>query len=290
MNAVLTVMRKEVRDAFSNWWLLLYGGLFSVLALGLSYLGQRNLGSLGFENFSRTTASLLNLCLLLAPLVALSLGAGAIAGERERGTLTYLLSQPVSRRELLLGKFAGLLISIGLATIAGFGLAGIPIAVYGSAMDAGTYLVFLLLVLALVAVMTSLGLVASVVSSTRAQALGLAMLVWFVFVLLFDLLLIGVVSATSLSGAGLLLALLANPVEVVRVLAIIHLEPDLEILGPFGGFVLERLGVGGATAVLATALLAWVSVPVAAAMMLFDRDVPRAQTGARAARAGRSAS
>ena len=95
MNAIAVVMKKEVRDALGSWWLLVYAGLFTLLALGLSYIGQRNLGGLGFENFSRTTASLLNLCLLLAPLVALSLGAGAIAGERDRGTLTYLLAQPL---------------------------------------------------------------------------------------------------------------------------------------------------------------------------------------------------
>ncbi len=270
MNAVLAVMRKEVKDALSSWWLLLYGGLLTLLALGLSYLGERNLGSLGFDNFSRTTASLLNLCLLLAPLIALSLGAGAIAGERERGTLTYLLAQPLDRRELLLGKFAGLFASIALATTAGFGVAGIVIAWYGSAMDAGTYLLFLFLVLALIAVMTGLGLVASVVSATRVQALGLAMIVWFVTVLLFDLVLIGMVSATSLGGGGLFLALLANPVEIVRVLAIIHLEPDLEILGPFGAFLLERLGVARATTFLSAALVAWTVAPLVLASWLFE--------------------
>src|SRR3972149_2090028 len=94
MNAVIAIARKEVRDAVAGRWLILYAAVFAVLALGLPYLGQRNLGALGFENFSRTTASLLNLCLLLAPLVALSLGAGSIAAERDRGHLTYLLSQP----------------------------------------------------------------------------------------------------------------------------------------------------------------------------------------------------
>ena len=108
MSAVPIVAKKEIRDALSNRWLLAYCGLLALLALALSYLGQRNLGALGFENFSRTTASLLNLCLLLAPIMALTVGAGAIAGERERGTLTYLLSQPIERWELLLGKFVGL--------------------------------------------------------------------------------------------------------------------------------------------------------------------------------------
>jgi Cu-processing system permease protein len=270
MKTVTVVARKELRDALNSSWLFLYAGLFTFLALALSYLGQRNLGGLGFENFSRTTASLLNLCLLLAPLVALSLGAGAIAGERDRGSLTYLLSQPLDRWELLVGKFAGLTMSIGLATAAGFGLAGIVIAFYASSMAVGTYLLFLLLVLALVAVMTGLGLVASVVSATRVQALGIAVLIWFVAVFVFDLLLIGMVSSTSLGGGGLMLALLLNPVEIVRVLAIIQLEPDLQILGPFGSYLLEKVGTAGATAILTAALAAWIAAPLALAAWLFE--------------------
>lgn len=269
MNATATVMRKEVRDALSSTWLLTYAALFAVLALTLSYLGQKNLGGLGFESFSRTTASLLNLCLLLAPLIALSLGAGAIAGERDRGTLTYIMSQPLSRLELLLGKYAGLVLSIAIATIAGFGAAGVVIAMFASAMDVTAYLMLMALVLALIAVMTGLGLLASVASSSRVQALGLAMLVWFLAVLLFDLVLIGMVSTVSLGGSALLGALLLNPVEIVRVLAIIHLEPDLQVLGPFGSYLLGDLGRGGATAVLVAALAAWVALPLCAAAWIF---------------------
>ncbi len=270
MRVAGAVARKEIRDALNSSWLLLYGALFTVLALALSYLGERNLGSLGFENFSRTTASLLNLCLLLAPLVALSLGAGSIAGERDRGGLTYLLSQPLDRWELLLGKFAGLSASIGLATVAGFGVAGVVIAMMASTMDIATYLLFIVLVLALIVVMTGIGLVCSVISKTRVQALGLAVLVWFVAVFVFDVLLIGTVSATSLGGGGLMLALMLNPVEIVRVLAIIQLEPDLQILGPFGSYLLERVGTGGATVILTAALAAWIAAPVGLAAWLFE--------------------
>lgn len=270
MNAAGAIMKKEVRDAVSSGWLLLYGATFALLALGLSYLGQRNLGSVGFENFSRTTASILNLCLLLAPLIALSLAAGSIAGERDRGNLTYLLSQPLSRWELLLGKYLGLVTAISAATIAGFGVAGVVIASFAQSLDVTTYVMLLALVVVLVAVMTGLGVVASVVSSSRVQALGIAMLVWFFAVLFFDLVLIGMVSSTSLSGAGLLAVVMLNPVEIVRILAIIHLEPDLQILGPFGSYLLEELGTTGATAVLSGALVAWVVLPVAAAVVLFD--------------------
>lgn len=269
MSAVGVIMRNEVRAAVKSRWLVLYALAFALLALGLSYLGQRNLGSLGFENFSRTTASILNLCLMLAPLIALSLGAGTIAGERDTGKLGYLMSQPLSRWELLLGKYAGLVTGISVATIAGFGLAGMFIATFAQSMDVSTYVLLLVLVMALIAVMTGLGVVASVVSANRVQALGVAMLVWFLFVLFFDVVLVGTVSNTSLGGAGLLGAVLLNPVEIVRVLAIIQLEPDLQVLGPFGTYVLDTLGATGATAVLASALVAWIVLPVSAAVFLF---------------------
>jgi ABC-type transport system involved in multi-copper enzyme maturation permease subunit len=271
MNAVIAIARKEVRDAATGRWLIVYASMFAILALGLSYLAQRNLGGLGFENFSRTTASLLNLCLLLTPLVALSLGAGGIAGERDRGNLTYLLSQPLSRLDLLLGKFTGLVVAIGVATIVGFGAAGMVIATFASSIDVSTYVFLLLLVLALTAVMTGIGLLSSVASASRVQALGVAMIVWFFTVLFFDLILIGLVSEASLGGGGLLAALLLNPVEIVRVLAIIHLEPDLEVLGPFGSYLLETLGTTGATVVLSTALAVWAVVPIALAAWLFAR-------------------
>lgn len=270
MSAAVSVAKKELRNSLNSSWLITYTVVFTLLALGLSYLGERNLGAVGFENFSRTTASLLNLCLLLAPLVALLLGSGAIAGERDRGTLTYLLAQPLDRWELLFGKYAGLSLAMGLATMMGFGIAGLWIAIMTTSMAAGTYLFFVGLVLALILVMTGIGLVASVLSRTRVQALGVALLVWIVAVFFFDLVLIGMVSTTSFGGGGLLLALLLNPVEIVRVLAIIHLEPDLQILGPFGSYLMERTGTRGATVILGTALIAWIAIPVAAAAYLFE--------------------
>jgi Cu-processing system permease protein len=271
MQAIATVARKEVRDAVAARWVVLYGGVFAGLALGLAYLGQRNIGGMGFENFSRTTASLLNLCLLLSPLIALALGSGAIAGERDRGQLQYLLSQPISRLDLLLGKYLGLVIAIGIATIAGFGAGGAVIATFASAIDASTYVMLLSLMLALTVVMTGIGLLISAFSGSRVQALGVAMIVWFTAVLFFDLVAIGSVSQASLGGTGLLLMILANPVEVVRVLAIIHLEPDLTVLGPFGGYLMETLGLWGTTAVLSATLVAWTAVPVGLAAWVFHR-------------------
>jgi Cu-processing system permease protein len=257
VKGVVAIARKEMRDSGRSGWLLAYAVLFSLLALGLSYLGQRNLGDVGFESFSRTTASLINLCLLLTPLVALTAGAGSIAGMRERGALDYMLSQPIDPWQLLAGKFLGLFGAVAVATAGGFGAAGVLIAASAPGVDAGLYLLLFCVVLALAAVSVAGGLAASVMAQSRAQALGIAVMAWFVLVLLFDLVLIGLVSSASLGGGGMLVALLLNPVEVVRVLTVIRLEPDLDVLGPFGAYVYDSLGRGGATVVLSAALIAW---------------------------------
>ena len=48
--------------------------------------------------------------------VAVGIGAGSLAGEQERGTLAYLLSQPVNRAEVLIGKYLGLAASLSAAS------------------------------------------------------------------------------------------------------------------------------------------------------------------------------
>ncbi len=98
---------KEMRDARRNRWFLLYAVAFSILALALSYLSLAGAARVGFAGLGRTTASLINLVLLVVPLMGLTLGAAAIAGERERGQLLYTLAQPISVGEYLLGKFWG---------------------------------------------------------------------------------------------------------------------------------------------------------------------------------------
>ncbi|HET8679343.1 MAG TPA: ABC transporter permease subunit, partial [bacterium] len=107
MTAFGALIRYELIEAVRNRWLLAYGGLFAVLALGLSLIGLSTIGAVGLEGYGRTTASLINLCLSMVPLVALLLGSGGISGDRESGMLELLLAQPVGRGELLLGRFVG---------------------------------------------------------------------------------------------------------------------------------------------------------------------------------------
>ena len=55
---------------------------------------------------------LLGLLLLFVPLIGLTVGAGVLAGERERGTLLYLLAQPLNRAEIFFGKALGAALAV----------------------------------------------------------------------------------------------------------------------------------------------------------------------------------
>lgn len=271
MREATVILRKELRDAVQSRWLIVFAVTFALLAVTLALVDQRS-GSVGAQGFNRTTAGLINLCLLVVPLLALILGAGAISGERERGTLVGLLSQPVSATEVLIGKYLGLMLAVWMAIALGFGVAALLVSAFNPLTDAGHYLLFVVLSAGLASAMLSIGMLISVVSQRRVKALAIAVAVWFVLVLFYDLGAIGLALAVSSSGKTLLLTVLANPVESVRILAILSLEPDLQILGPLGAYLSNEFGTASSAALLTASLLAWAAAPLALAAYLFRQQ------------------
>lgn len=271
MRGLRTIMHKELRDAFESRWLLSFAATFALLALVLSFV-QGSSGDAGAQGFNRTTASLINLCLLLVPLLALVLGAAAISSERERGTLATLLAQPISQVEIFLGKYIGLSIAVWMAIALGFGGAGLLVALVNPLTDIGHYALFVVLSAVLASAMLSIGMLISVLSNSRVKALALAVMAWFVLVLFYDLGAISVALWISSSGRTLTLAALGNPVESVRLLAVMSLDPDLQVLGPLGSYLQNELGRAVSMAMLGIGVLAWTAAPVAIAAHIFNRQ------------------
>ncbi len=272
---MIPLIGKELWDALRNRWLQGYAVILGVLGLAAAWVGLETTRGLALQAFGRTTATLMNLGLLLAPLMAVMMGAAAVAGERDRGTLEHLLAQPLRRAELLLGKYLGLLLALAAATWLGFAPPGVLVAVRADLGLLPSYLLFPLLATALVAVMLALGLLISVASARAVQAQGLAVFLWFLLVLLYDLLLLGTLSLGSLPPGVLAALLVANPVDATRVLAILALEPDLYLLGPAGALLVDRLGTGGTAALLLGALAAWGGAALGCALLRFQRPLRR---------------
>jgi Cu-processing system permease protein len=107
----------------------------------------------------------------------------------------------------------------------------------------------------------------SVLARDRTRASGLAIAFWFFFVLVFDLLLLGVLVTTGGRFAGDAFAwlLLLNPADVFRILNVFSLE-DVRTLYGLASVVPASLGNPAA---MGAVMLAWIVVPLALANWRF---------------------
>jgi Cu-processing system permease protein len=266
---IWTMAQKEMRDALRNRWFLLYTVAFVGLSLAFSSMALAGAGIAGFAGFGRTAASLINLVLLIVPLMALTIGAQSLAGEQERSTLTYLLAQPVTRLEVFLGKYLGLLLSLLASLALGFGIAGIVMALNGA--GAGSPLAYIRLVgqtFLLSLTMLSVGFLISALSRRAGVAIGIGLFLWLTFVFLGDLGLMGTAIALKLPIEQLFLLALANPLQVFKMASILDINATLDILGPAGIFATQEFGRRLRYIFLGVMAL-WIVLPAALAYIRF---------------------
>jgi Cu-processing system permease protein len=236
------IAQKEILSSFRNKWFLLYTIVFALLSLALSLIGLSGLETYGVSGFGRTTASLINMILLFVPLMGLTLGAMSIASERERGTLLYILSQPVSYLEILMGKFCGLALSTLGSLILGFGLSGFIIAYNSGSADVSGYAYFILLTFLLALVSLSIGMFISSCFKKNDTALGVSIFSWLFLVIFSDLGIIGTSFLVNLDINQVFILSMLNPLQVFKLSAIFTLKNNLEILGPVGIYAARNFG------------------------------------------------
>lgn len=264
----LIIAHKELRDALRNRWFLLYAVCFAALSLALASVALAGTGRFGMAGFGRTAASLVNLVLLIVPLMGLTLGASSIAGERERGTLETLLSQPINRSEVLLGKFLGVGAAIAGALAVGFGTTAAVLAMQGASANVSQFGGIFLLSILLGWSMLSVGMLISSFARRSTVALGVAIFAWLALVFLGDLGLIGGALTLHMSPAELLAAALVNPLQVFKMFAVSGMHRSLDLLGPAGLYATQTFGAA-LPALLLSVLAGWIVLPLGTAWIVF---------------------
>lgn len=270
LSRVWLLAAKEMRDARRNRWFIVVSSLFALLAVSLSFLGLAGLGTLGISGFGRTAASLLNLVLLIVPLMGLLLGAMSIAGEREQGTLITLLAQPVTAGEVFIGKVLGSALALVATLLVGFGASAIVIARYAGAQEIGDYLWLVAFTVFLGLCYLSLGFLASVFARRQAAAVGTALFLWFIFIFLSDLGLMGTAIVLRLSPNGLFWLVLANPAQSFKLAVIGTLQKSLESFGAAGLYASDVFGPW-LVVVLGGVLCAWTLASLGMGLVFFNR-------------------
>lgn len=269
INNIVLVAVKESREALRNRWFLLYALCFAVLAFFLLFIGSARNEIAGYSAFGKTAASLINLIMLFVPLISLVTGAITISGERENNTLVYLLSHPVSKTEVLIGKYSGLLFSILLTLLFGFGLAGFVIALQGAGKDVSVYILTILLSAFLASSFLSIGILISVISNKTSKSLGIAVFIWLFFLIFGDLGVMGTTLAMNLGVENLFLITSMNPVEAFKIASVLNLSSRFEILGPAAVYAVRNYGVTNIYILLFSVLFLWSFIPLALSILYF---------------------
>ncbi len=202
IRSILAVAAIELRLGLRNRWMLLSTTVLMVFAMVLGFVGAAPTGNVKVDALTVTVANLATLSVYLVPLMALLLAFDAIAGEVERGTIQLVLASPLSRAALVAGKFLGHLTVLGIAIALGYGLAGT--AIYWTAGGTITGLDNLIRLtvssIGLGAAFLAIGYVASAVTRQSGTAAALAVGIWLVAVVLYDLALFGALVADADGG------------------------------------------------------------------------------------------
>lgn len=273
MKNLIHIAGKEIQEGLRNRWVLATTLLLTALALSMSFLGNAPTGTtIGSNRLDVVIVSLSSLTIFLIPLIALLISHDAVVGEMERGTMLLLLSYPIGRKQVILGKFLGQLTILAFATLLGYGSTALVLASTGGGIDNASWLALLSLIgssVLLGAVFIAIGFFASTIVRERSTAAGIAIGIWLLFVLIYDMALLGLLvfdQGQVIGTAVLNILLLLNPTDAYRLLN-------------FGtGSAGALTGMGGVTgnATLSTGILTltlglWTVIPLGLSVFVFSR-------------------
>ena len=214
-------------------------------------------------------ASLLDVVLILTPLIGLVLGTTRV--HHARDMIVLMLAQPVSRRRV----FSELWLR-GTVPLAGALAVGViaPFAWQGSLWrDGATMPVLLAAGAAVLALMShTLAMIIALRIDDRVRALGIALLVWLVTAVLWDgvVLVMAMLFAERPVEMPVLLLLMLNPVDLVRVLLLLGSDAAA-LMGYTGAVVSRGLGTAAGRAALTGVVLVWLLLPLWWAKRTFER-------------------
>jgi len=208
--------------------------------------------------------SITTVMLIIVPLVSIVYATTYYFNAYEFTEL--LVSQPISRKNILLGKYIGISVSIWGAFILGI---CVPVALFAfSATGLTLMLTGSLLTLSFI----SLAFLASTLVRDKAKGIGLALMIWFFCSIIFDgLVLVFLFALNEYPLEKVLIAITAfNPVDLARILVLLQLDISA-LMGYTGALYQKFFGSGLGFAFSLVMQFVWIIVPIVFAMKVFKK-------------------
>ncbi|TFH01894.1 MAG: hypothetical protein E4H13_03605 [Calditrichales bacterium] len=260
MNTTLKILTYELRDVLRGKWIVVYALLFLLITDTLFRFGG---------DAQHVLISLMNVVLTVIPLFSIIFGSLYLYNSRE--FIELLLSQPINRKQLFIGMYTGIALPLVLGFVAGI---LIPFIYSGQKSENDLWAVFILLAsgTALTLIFLAVSFLISVVNEDRIKGLGMAILLWLFFTVIYDglvLALIYIFGDYPLERFVLFLSFL-NPVDLGRVLLL--MEFDVSALMGYTGAVFQNFfGSSTGTIIAAVSLIMWITLPLYFALRRFEK-------------------
>ncbi|HXL58530.1 MAG TPA: ABC transporter permease subunit [Chitinophagaceae bacterium] len=206
------------------------------------------------DNSSKGLTSLLNIILIIVPLVSIIFSTIYIYNSAE--FMELLVSQPLKRSTLWMSEFIGLSSAMSLAFLIG---AGIPILLYQPDAVGITMLITGIL---LSIIFVSIALLSSVKTRDKAKGIGLAILLWFYFSIIYDGLVLFILFQFEdypMEKPMLIFSAL-NPIDLSRILILLKMDVSA-LMGYTGAVFQDFFGTLTGTIVAVSTLLLWAAIP-----------------------------
>lgn len=242
-------------DILRTRFILLYTAFLFIGTFGLYQLDS---------DAGKVVLSLLNIVLMVVPLVSIVFSTIHFFNSYE--FIELMLAQPVKRSTVFLGEFMGVACSLCAAFVTGV---GVPMLLFGINANA---LTMLYTGVTLTLVFVSLAFLSSVLTRDKAKAIGIALLFWLYFSLIYDGLLLWVVySFSDYPLEKITLVLIAfNPVDLARIIMLLQLDISA-LMGFTGAFYQEFFGSYLGIVLSTLVLFIWIVLPIALAQRIFNR-------------------
>jgi len=211
---------------------------------------------------AKASLSLLNVMLVLVPLVSIMFATIHYYNAYEFTEL--LLAQPLPRHRILLSQYISIASALSLAYFIGM---AVPVLLFDPSPHS-YLLLFTGFLLTLVFV--SMAFLSAVLTRDKARGIGLALLLWFYFALLFDGIILFILFTFTdypMEKAVVALSML-NPVDMARIAVIIKME-TAALMGYTGAVFQDFLGTTTGLLVSIFVIILWIILPLGLVIKIF---------------------
>lgn len=245
MEQLLFTARTDIIESIRTRWFALYSLVFGLVIVLLFVSGLTESRVMGHTGLSRVLITYIQITMAILPIFILITTVRSISGDREAGVFEYILSFPVSLRSWYWGKVLGRFFVVFVPVLLAMAVSLLLAPLSDDEVPWSMFFYYAALLLALSWCFLGIAMLISTMARTTDVAQGASFIIWLTFILLLDLIILGLMVNKNISPELAVGISLVNPLQVFRTAAMMLFDARLVLLGPSAFIILDTFGNTG---------------------------------------------